>query len=65
LAEQTGWPRNEIDTIDAYAGSDTVYTFPSLHTIERTCRGFFAVDSVTWPRYELGDRCPTVVLRRS
>jgi hypothetical protein len=46
LAEQTSWPRNEIDTIDAYTGSDTVYTFPSLYTIEQTCRGFFAVDSV-------------------
>jgi hypothetical protein len=64
LAARTGWPRGEIDTIDAYAGADAVYTFPWLRTVERTCSGYFAVDEVAWPHYELADRCPTVVFRR-
>ena len=63
LAARTGWPRAVIDTIDAYRGSSVVYSFPTedeaaaalapLRVIARHAAG-----------YELGDRCPTLVLAR-
>ena len=64
LARRTGWPAAVIDTIDVYRESALVYSFPTAaearaavadHLVETACHA---------PGYELGDRCPTIVLRR-
>jgi len=63
LSERTGLSRERISAIDAYRDSTTQFTFPTL----QECRDVLAPDFdelVCWtPTYELGDRCPTFVLR--
>ena len=63
LAEHAGWPVEEVRTIEAYRGIATRYTFPTLSEYRAVfeASGFDVVDVAT-PGYELGERCPTVVL---
>ncbi len=62
LAAATGWSMATIATIDAYAGSDAHYSFPTRVEALAALVGFEEVACET-PPYELGDRCPTIVLR--
>jgi SAM-dependent methyltransferase len=64
LAAHTGWPRVAIATIDAYRGSDVVYSFPSAADAVAALAPELALVAQHVPAYELGERCPTVVLRR-
>jgi SAM-dependent methyltransferase len=63
LAEQTRWPVEEVRTIEAYRGVETRYTFPTLEEYRRVfaSAGWRVVD-VAIPSYELGERCPTLVV---
>jgi SAM-dependent methyltransferase len=63
LAASTGWNPEVIAGIDMYAGS-TVYTFPTLATAVAALAPLELVQTLV-PDYELGDRCITLVLRRS
>ncbi len=65
LANQTGWPRALIDTIDVYKGSPTQYSFPTLGEIREKCRPYFEIADIRHGTYELASRCPTLVLQRS
>jgi len=58
------WPREVVDTIDAYRGSALVYSFPSLDHVRDVMSERFEEVAVTTPDYELGERCPTVTWRR-
>ena len=63
LAAHTGWSPEVIATIDAYRTSNVEYSFP---TADETIAAFaprFAIRAIHTPTYELGDRCPTIVLR--
>lgn len=65
LAAATGWDRVLIDDIDAYAGIDAVYSFPS----RRQLAGLFAQEHwrsryVETSDYPLAERCPLVVATR-
>ncbi len=65
LAAETGWPRDEIDTIDSYAGSAVIYGFAMRRQIldivpEEFCNARF-VDAGSYP---LAERCPLLVLDR-
>ncbi len=63
LADRTGWPLDTIGTIDAYRGSPAVYAFPTVaEQLEALAVTLASVTTHT-PTYELGDRCPTIVLR--
>ncbi len=64
LAERTGWARAAIDTIDNYAGSPAVYSFPTLGEVRDVLAPELVEIACHVPDYELGDRCPTLVLRR-
>jgi len=64
LARRTGWPPDVIDTIDAYRGSELVYSFPTLAEVRATLDPELAEIACHVPGYELGDRCPTVVAAR-
>lgn len=64
LSRKTGWPRGQVDTIDAYRAAPTRYTFPTQHEMVRHCSPLFAVEGVSRGTYELADRCPTLTLRR-
>jgi SAM-dependent methyltransferase len=61
LARSTGWSADTIATIDAYCESDVCYSFPTLGEVRRTLTEFIEV-ACHVPSYELGDRCPTLVL---
>jgi hypothetical protein len=65
LAGLLGWPLDEVRTIQVYRGIPTRYTFPT----EAEYRAFFPAAGFSilkWlvPAYELGERCPTLVLER-
>jgi len=65
LAQMTGWPIEEIGTIDAYRGSSAIYQFPSVGELV----GAFGakLDCVEEKRctYELAERFPTLVFRKT
>lgn len=58
-----GWENSAIETIGYYRGSTTRYTFATLDELRSMLLPLFEEVSVFWPTYELGERCPTVVLR--
>ena len=67
LASRIGWPIEHLMAINTYRNSSTRYYFLDL---DRVCHlfcenpGGFMLESVHVPTYELGELCPTVVLRR-
>lgn len=62
LAARCDWRVESVRTIEAYRGLATRYTFPSLAELRSVLRAArFAILDVFTPRYELGDRCPTIV----
>lgn len=57
------WPRETVETIEAYRGSVIEYAFPTTaETVAALGDDLVAVAAHT-PTYELGDRCPTLVFR--
>jgi len=67
LASKIGWTPEHMHAIQAYRGSKARYYFASVGQVsEMFCRtpGGFKVHSVKTPSYELGERCPTIVLQR-
>jgi len=60
LSELTSWDLDVINTIDAYRGSETAYTFPTLAALKEVASPWFDIESISTPDYELGDRCPTI-----
>jgi SAM-dependent methyltransferase len=60
LARDLRWPREAVATIDAYRGVPTRYTFPTLPEIRASLADRFVEESIHFPAYELGDRCPTI-----
>lgn len=63
LATTQGWPVAEIETIRAYKNATARYTFPRLDEARDVLgRDFIELDCQT-PDYELGERCPTLLLR--
>jgi SAM-dependent methyltransferase len=67
LADRIGWDPIELATLDSYRECRTRYHFVTLsEVIELFCnrRGGFELVNVRTPSYELGERCPTVTLRR-
>jgi SAM-dependent methyltransferase len=63
LAESTGWPLAVIDTIDAYKGMDTRYTFPTLSVFRQLALSFVDVVEIRYGNYELAERCPIFSLK--
>ena len=64
LAELTGWPINEISTIDAYRGSQASYHFPSIGEMVDALEDAFQCVDEKRGTYELAERCPILVFRR-
>lgn len=63
LAARTGWAAEAIATIDAYRESTAAYSFPTLAEIRAVFASRFDEVACVFPDYELGDRCPTLILR--
>jgi hypothetical protein len=62
LAARLGWRPEVVNTIHNYRGVDTRYSFPTLAEA-RAYIGGFAVVATHTPGYELGERCPTLIMR--
>jgi len=63
LQELTGWPLEQIETIDAYRDAKASYYFPTLDELRQLLDGYFEIDDLCIPAYELGERCPLLSLR--
>lgn len=64
LCRTTGWRREEVDTIEVYAGSPAIYNFPTEAMILDLLRQHFAeVALVRCGSYALAERCPIIVAR--
>jgi hypothetical protein len=62
LAAHLGWRPEVVNTIHNYRGVDTRYSFPTLAEARANAGGFEIVATHT-PDYELGGRCPTLIMR--
>lgn len=60
LACRAGWPREIIDTIEAYRGNDTRYCFPTLPLLAAMAAAHFRISAQRHGDYELAERCPTL-----
>jgi SAM-dependent methyltransferase len=58
-----GWMKKDVDTIQLYHDSYTVHTFPTMAEWREVLSEFFDEVSVSTPKYDTGDRCPTLVMR--
>jgi len=63
LAAKLGWPREVVRTINNYRGVATRYTFPTLAEAGAAMARAFIETNCFFSKYELGERCPTLVFR--
>ncbi len=65
LAAATGWPPDEIATLDAYVDADHNLGFPTLSSmLDIIGRHFPGVSVIHAKGYPLAERCPTVICTR-
>jgi hypothetical protein len=67
LARQLGWSAGQMHVIDAYRDCPDRFFFLTVADLRQlfcSSPGGFQFESLHVPSYELGERCPTVVLRR-
>ena len=67
LAERLGWPVEHMLAIDTYRGSTARYYLVTVDQVsDLFCRGAggFELARLCVPSYEMGEQCPTLVLRR-
>jgi len=62
LVAQLGWAADAVATVESYRGSAASYSFCTLAEVRALLDGHFTELSCHVPGYELGDRCPTLVL---
>lgn len=62
LSARTGWPLDDISTLDAYIGADHSLGFPTLSAFQGVLeRHFSSVDILFAAGYPLAERCPTLI----
>jgi hypothetical protein len=64
LSERSGWPVEAIDTIDSYRGAEVRYFYHRLDEFADAMLPAFEIESIDYPDYELGERCPVIAMRR-
>lgn len=62
LMAQTGWSQEAIDTISLYKDKKNHFAFATLSEVHETLAEHFVQESIYFPQYELGDRCPIISL---
>jgi hypothetical protein len=63
LPHGPGWEKDAIETIDFYRNRSTVYTFPKLAELRSVLQPFFDEVCLSTANHDMGERCPTLVLR--
>jgi hypothetical protein len=64
LAHELGWSLDSVNTIDAYKNAAWRYFFPTLSQFRELAAEYFLELECHVPTYELGEKCPTLVLSR-
>jgi len=64
LARRCGWPQETFGNMERWRGLDLRFPFPTLSEVRDMTRRHFDLVDCRHPDYELGDRCPMLVLRR-
>ena len=64
IATSTGWSADALATLEAYRGSSSRLSFPTLAETRALFGQHFEECSCRMPAYELGERCPTFLWRR-
>lgn len=62
LIDLTGWSKEAVSTIDLYEKSKNSFTFAPLAEIVPLLQDYFSIRTIYTPTYELGERCPILVL---
>lgn len=65
LAARLDWPLEHLAALDSYRDATNRYHFVTLEETEALFAPHFRRASVHVPTYVLGERCPTVVFRRT
>ncbi len=66
LATATRWRAEDIETIDVYANSPDVYSFPNFAQLRETIpQGFANIRLVECGAYPLAERCPLLAMERA
>jgi SAM-dependent methyltransferase len=63
LAQETGWPRGDIDRVDVDQDSRVRFTFPTLSQLASLAEPEFAVQHIERGTYTQAEHCPTVLFR--
>jgi len=68
LAARLGWPVAQLRVIDVYRDSPARYHFLSAEEVfdvfQQGSQGAFEIHRIHRPGYEMGEQCPTLILRR-
>jgi hypothetical protein len=64
LAKHRGWMPEERAGLENYRGLSARYYLPTLEEVRAALSGALIEVQCLWGRYELADRCPTLVLAR-
>jgi SAM-dependent methyltransferase len=63
LTVRSGFEPEVVGLVEAYRGSRVRYSFPTVTELREALADVLEVAGVLFKSYELGDRCPTLVLR--
>jgi hypothetical protein len=64
LAEQTGFPLDEVSTIDSYRGSSAAYSYSSVAEVVTALGARFELLQEWRGDYELAGRCPQLLFKK-
>ena len=64
LITLTGWPKEIINTIGHYKDSNARIVFPIIEELEPIFSDLFRTTAITFPKYEMGKLCPTLVFEK-
>ncbi|MCS5712190.1 methyltransferase domain-containing protein [Candidatus Berkiella aquae] len=59
VIKKLNWSYEVMDTINNYHNCSVYYTFPDLEEIKTLFHEFFKEEECYFPRYPLGERCPS------
>jgi SAM-dependent methyltransferase len=63
LTPRTEWDAQAAETIDRWRGSGFLMAFPTIDDLRTLVNEQFQEVAISYPSYDLGERCPTLVLR--
>ena len=63
LVSRAGWSANDLEIIEGYRNTGTVFTFPTLAECRETLSECFQEISVSFGTYDGAERCPRLVLK--